>query len=138
MEAKRKALIIADEETLASASLLAAQIRAAEGLPYGASVVPAAEFSETDLLAAEVFFLGCSRPSPESFRRIEGMLARANFAGRSCGVFSKSASALEYLSKILKASDVFVARARLGEGAWPRELVEGALRGGAKIERHQS
>ena len=67
----------------------------------------ASEFAGTDLLPAGVVFLGCSEPSPLSFKYLDELLHHINLAGRSCGIFSpSSAKALQYLKNLLKSSDI--------------------------------
>jgi len=74
------------------------------------SIVEADAFDGTDILPARVFFLGCAMPSPPSFAFMETLLERINLAGRSCGIFSARADALNYLSGILRSSEVLVGK----------------------------
>jgi hypothetical protein len=89
--------------------------KAAEGISaalsgYQTTIRPAESFEGTDLLPAHVFFLGCETPEPASFAYLSEMLQHINLAGRPCGVFSTDKKALDYLSRLIKASD-----ARAGE-----------------------
>lgn len=66
-------------------------------------------FAGTDLLAADVFFIGCEAPAPISFSYLEEMLQHINLAGRNCGIFSPSSQkAVQYLKKILKSSEAAI------------------------------
>ncbi|GBU28419.1 hypothetical protein R84B8_01978 [Treponema sp. R8-4-B8] len=60
------------------------------------------KFEGTDLLPADIFFIGCENPSPSSFAYLEEMLSHINLAGRKCGIFSVNQKSLKYLSGILK------------------------------------
>jgi len=72
------------------------------GLLDGCSVnICASEsFEGTDLLPADVFFIGCGSPNPASFGYLSKMLEHINLAGRRCGVFSNDSDALKYLCGI--------------------------------------
>ena len=66
----------------------------------------ASEFSATDLLPAEILFLGCEEPSPASFSYLEELLQHINLIGRPCGIFSPdSKKAIKYLSGIVASSE---------------------------------
>ena len=72
-------------------------------------VKDASSFEGTDLLPADVFFLGCEKPQPESFSSLEDMLQHINLANRCCGVFSHASDeAVQYLKDIVKSSEVFI------------------------------
>ena len=73
---------------------------------YSAAVIQAERFSGTDLLPAYAVFLGCEEPKPSSFASIEALLGHINLAGRSCGIFSPNAKALEYLSALVRDSEI--------------------------------
>ena len=69
----------------------------------------ASEYTGTDLLPADVLFIGCEEPSPPGFGYIDVMLQHINLAGRSCGVFSPSSkNAIQYLNNMLKSSEIKV------------------------------
>jgi hypothetical protein len=83
-----------------------------------AAVIQAESFSGSDLLPAYAFFLGCEEPNPLSFSYIEELFQHINLAGRSCGVFSSSGKALEYLSLLVSDSEATVGKPFLtGDGA---------------------
>jgi hypothetical protein len=66
----------------------------------------ASEFAGTDLLPADVFFVGCEAPNPASFEYLSELFSHINLAGRSCGVFSPgSEKAAAYLAGLLKDSE---------------------------------
>jgi len=106
---KKKVLIITDgteiidsiahslEQTLTGAGSFAAS---------AVKICNAQEFSGTDLLPANTFFIGCEKPNPPSFEYLKDMLAHINFAGRSCGIFSVNKKTLNYLSGIIKDCEV--------------------------------
>jgi len=100
-------LIITDgsEETAGMAAHIAEEIGAArEGSKV--QVKPAADFKGNDILPAQVFFLGCKAPEPDSFAYLANVLKHINLAGRPCGVFSpESAEAAEYLAALLRDSE---------------------------------
>ena len=58
-------------------------------------------FEGTDLLPADVFFIGCGTPNPASFGYLSKMLEHINLSGRHCGVFSNNSDALKYLCGIV-------------------------------------
>jgi hypothetical protein len=112
----KKALIITDG--IESIQLIAGSIKdALTGFDYtDVKVCSAAEFDGTDLLPAELFFLGCEKPQPESFEYLEKMLAHINLASRKCGVFSTCESALIYLGDIVKDCEVSLGKPLLVSG----------------------
>jgi len=69
---------------------------------YEVKTCPAEKFEGTDLLPADIFFIGCENPEPSSFSYLEDMLTHINLASRKCGIFSVNENALKYLSGILK------------------------------------
>ena len=71
---------------------------------YETKICPAKSFEGTDLLPAQVFFIGCDTPEPSSFAYLDKMLQHINLSGRPCGVFSTDNKALKYLSKLVEAS----------------------------------
>jgi len=66
------------------------------------TVCSADKFEGTDLLAADVFFIGCQNPSPSSFSYLEEILAHINLAARKCGIFSDNSKVIKYLKGIVK------------------------------------
>ena len=85
MDEKQNVLIITDESkgTMEMAAGIAAAL---EGNKV--SVKPINEFKGNDILPADVFFLGCEKPNPDSFTYIKDLFLHINLAGRPCGVFS--------------------------------------------------
>jgi hypothetical protein len=66
----------------------------------------ASEFAGTDILSADMFFIGCEDPKPVSFDYLSELLKHINLAGRSCGVFSsRSKKAAVYLADLLADSE---------------------------------
>jgi hypothetical protein len=106
VETKKNVLIVTDG---AASTMKAAEQIAAE-LPVSHVVIRAAsEFAGTDILPAEVFFLGCEAPNPPSFAYLEEMLRHINLVGRRCGIFSpKSEKAAAYLVGIVKDCEASV------------------------------
>jgi hypothetical protein len=70
---------------------------------YQTTIRQAESFSGIDILPANVFFLGCEKPGPDSFSYLGKLLQHINLSGRSCGVFSTDNKALKYLSKLTEA-----------------------------------
>ena len=106
MSEKKSILIITDESEKSgnAAKQIASSLDSLKS--YKVLIKAASGFVGTDLLAADILFIGCEEPSPLSFTYLEEMLLHINLAGRSCGVFSSSAKAVKYLSKIVKDSDI--------------------------------
>jgi hypothetical protein len=102
VSAKKKILIVTDGSV--SINLIAKLIEAALA-EYSVKICPAGKFRGTDLLPAEVFFLGCMSPEPESFSELALILKHINLASRKCGIFSTSNKAASWLKKILKDSE---------------------------------
>jgi len=69
---------------------------------FNVKIYSAQKFEGTDLLPAEVFFIGCEEVSPSSFSYLEDMLSHINLASRKCGIFSVKNEPLKYLAKIIK------------------------------------
>jgi len=95
----KKALIITDG-TISIQSI--AQLIAGALSGFKVKICAASEFDGTDLLPAEVFFIGCENSAPPSFSYLEEMLSHINLASRKCGVFSVKEKPLKYLAKIIK------------------------------------
>jgi hypothetical protein len=95
----KKALIITDGTE--SINSLTKPIKTALA-GFNVQICSADKFAGTDILPADIFFLGCENPSPASFAYLEEMLSHINFASRKCGVFSVNQKALKYLSDIVK------------------------------------
>ena len=95
----KKALIITDGTE--SINSLAEPIKKAL-TGFDVKIRNADKFEGTDLLPADIFFIGCEKPSPSSFAYLEEMLSHINLASRKCGIFSVNQNALKYLGDILK------------------------------------
>jgi hypothetical protein len=102
VSAKKRILIVTDGSS--SIYLIAELIKAAL-TEYSVKIYTAEKFTGTDLLPAEVFFLGCTSPEPESFSELALMLKHINLASRKCGIFSTNSKAASWLKKILKDSE---------------------------------
>jgi hypothetical protein len=95
----KKALIITDGINSID-SLAKAVKKSLTG--YNVKICHADKFAGTDMLPADIFFLGCEDPSPSSFVYLEELLSHINLSSRKCGVFSTKQKSLKYLSNILK------------------------------------
>jgi hypothetical protein len=96
------ALIITDEsEAVRRAAKTISD--ALEGIKV--KICTAQTFQGTDILPADLFFIGCEKPKPEAFAYLEDMLSHINFALKKCGVFSTKQNTLKYLAKIIKDCD---------------------------------
>ena len=69
---------------------------------FEVKVCSADKFEGTDILPADVFFLGSSQDSPSSFSYIEELLKHINLAPRKCAVFTVELKTLNYLCAIIK------------------------------------
>ena len=69
---------------------------------FTVKVCSADKFEGTDLLPADVFFLGCERNSPSSFSYIEEMFKHISLASRKCSVFSVNLKTINYLCALVK------------------------------------
>ena len=72
---------------------------------YKVNVCSAQNFKGTDLLPADVFFIGCEESKPASFVYLEKMLLHINLASRKCGIFSVKEKTISYLRKMIKDCD---------------------------------
>ena len=89
--------------------------------------VLAKDFAGTDLLPVNCCFFGAESPNPPSFSYLYKMLQHINLAGRSCGIFSNSKKAAEYLSAMVQASELALyPDPYLGEGdikEWVKKVI---------------
>ena len=112
MENNRKILIITD--TSDQMQSLAARITAVIMNPpferYSIITTEVEQFSTTELLPAQVFFLGCQNKESFSNEYLEDLFTHINLAGRSCGIFSPDARAIIHLEKLVADSDVTVGK----------------------------
>jgi hypothetical protein len=103
VEAKKTALIVTDGAV--STQQMAESIAAALG-EFAVTIVPAGAFSGTHILPADIVFLGTEIPNPPTFGYLDMVLQHINLAGRPCGIFSGSASAVDYLRKMVHDSEM--------------------------------
>jgi len=123
---KKTVLIITDEsgETEKMAARIAAALKGNEIL-----IKKPSEFKGNDILPADVFFLGCEKPAPDSFAYLEDLLKHINLAGRPCGIFSPgSDKVIKYLSNIVKDSEAALSPEPLagsmeGIDSWVQKII---------------
>jgi len=117
----KKTLIITDgTESIHSAALLIEGVLSA----YKVKICEIGDFSGTDLLPAEFFFIGCEKPNQQSFSYLEELLTHINLASRKCGIFSTNEKTIKYLNSILKDSEVFVGQPLLIENDCKEAVVK--------------
>ena len=111
----KKALIITDET---ASILLVSHLLEEELKGFTTTICSAEKFASTaeELLASDVFFIGCDEPKPASFEYLEEMLSHINLASRKCSVFSVKENTLKYLSGILKDSEARLTEPFLANG----------------------
>jgi hypothetical protein len=100
VETKKHVLIVTDgaDSTVRIAGQIAAELK-----KHDVVIRAASDFAGTDLLPADVFFLGCEQPNPPSFAYLSELLRHINLAGRPCGVFSPdSARPVTYLTGLVR------------------------------------
>jgi len=98
----KKALIITD----ASESIQpVAKIISDTLTEFNVKTCTAENFAGTDLLSADIFFIGCENQGHKSFAYLEDMLLHINLVSRKCGIFSINESAIQYLRSMLKDSE---------------------------------
>ena len=68
-------------------------------------ICSAQDFTGTEILPTDIFFIGCENPSPKSFAFLEKMLSHINLAPRKCGVFSVNQKSVKYLQTIIKTCE---------------------------------
>jgi hypothetical protein len=118
-------LIVTDgaESTRKTAEAIAGELKKCKVIS-----VSAKDFAGTDLLPADCCFFGAENPDPPSYSYLYKMLQHINLAGRSCGIFSRSKKAAEYLCAMVKASEAALyPDPYLGEGdikEWVKKVVE--------------
>ena len=122
MKTKKVVLVITDgaDETVKMAAKIASALK-----DNKVSVKNASDFKGNDILPADVFFLGCEKPSPPSFVYLEDLFKHINLAGRSCGIFSPGAGkAVKYLSNLVKDCEVTLyPDPGTGIGKWALKVV---------------
>ena len=123
----KKALIITDGTE--SINSLAEPIKNALA-GFDVKIRKAEKFEGTDLLPADIFFIGCEKPSPSSFSYIEEMLSHINLASRKCGIFSVNQKALKYLGNILKDCEADLGETMLStDGGYQRSDIDKWVKG---------
>ena len=91
----------------------------------------ASDFAGTDLLPADIVFLGCEKPSPPSFKYLHELFQHINLAGRSCGIFSSAAETVQYLTDMVRSSEISLNPVTLSDknsssiGEWTAKTVSG-------------
>ena len=95
----KKALIVTDETE--QVKKIATYISDALA-GFTVKICSSDKFEGTDILCADVFFLGCAQNSPSSFSYIEKMLKHINLASRKCAVFTTDLKTINYLCGIVK------------------------------------
>ena len=105
MKTKRNMLIVTDNGGITRS--IAENIAAVFGgfTDWSVTVISAEDFSPTRLLPAHAFLLGCEKPAPPEFAGINDLFKHINLAGRPCGIFSTQASAIKYLSGLVRDSE---------------------------------
>ena len=110
MEENKKITIIIDDAVATQnlAKNISDVIRDFPFVGFTVLIIDAKQFMATDLLPANVFFLGCESPKPGSFDYIEDLFEHINLAGRKCGIFSSNGKAIEYLGNLIKKSEASI------------------------------
>jgi hypothetical protein len=129
VETKKHVVIVTDgaDSTVRIAEQIAAELK-----KHDVVIRKASDFAGTDILPADVFFLGCEQPNPPSFAYLADLLRHINLAGRRCGVFSPdSAKPLTYLTGLVHDCEAvlgepFVARdGAAGLKQWIKSICNG-------------
>jgi len=108
-----KALIITDgTESIETIALLIKETLTG----YKTTICPALNFKGNELLGADLFFIGCEKPSPSSFNFLEKMLSHINLAHKKCALFSVNQKAIKYLLGITKDCEADTKEPFLPEG----------------------
>ena len=99
----------------------------AELKSYNVVSVLAKDFEGTDLLPAALCFFGAENPEHPSFSYLFKMLQHINLADRSCGIFSNTEKAAQYLCGMVHDSELTLrADPFLGEGdikTWIKKVI---------------
>ncbi|MDR2596767.1 MAG: hypothetical protein LBC76_05530 [Treponema sp.] len=102
MSVEKKTLIITDEsESIQSA----AKIISGALIEFNVKICTAVNFTGTDLLPADIFFLGGENPEHDSFACLKDLFLHINLASRKCGIFSTNETAIQYFRGMLKDSE---------------------------------
>ena len=109
----KTALIVIDGATVGKfAGMISASLKG-----YKTTIRQAQAYVGTDILPADIFFLGCETSEPASFSYIAKMLQHINLSGRCCGIYATDSKVLKYLSKLVKDSGVNVGETLLVNSA---------------------
>jgi hypothetical protein len=103
VEVKKNALIVTDGTV--GIQQMAESIAVAL-VDFAVTMVPAGAFSGTHILPADIVFFGAEAPKPPAFTYLDTLLQHINLAGRPCGIFSPSGSAVDYLRKMVHDSEM--------------------------------
>ena len=130
VKAMKTVLIITDDsaETVKMAAGIEAALKG-----NNVSVKSASEFKGSDMLPAEVFFMGCEKTAPDSFAYLADMLKHINLVGRPCGVFSPtSKTAAKYLAGLVKDCEAalnpeYLIGSGTAVGKWARSVVSSSF-----------
>ena len=123
---KKAALIVTDgaESTQKTAEAIAGAL---DG--FSVTLAAAGDFEGAQLLGAELCFFGAEVPRPPSFSYLDKVLRHINLSGRSCGIFSSSAEALEYLAEMIRDSQALLPAGPFSGGgdpqAWAKKVAAG-------------
>ena len=117
MKRKKKTLIITDDSTTMQnlGEKITAIMKGQQFAEYSVVIIKGKDFSATDLLPVQSFFIGCETPKAFSSLYIEDLFAHINLAGRSCGIISNRAGAIKYLSALVRASEATVGKLLLAK-----------------------
>jgi hypothetical protein len=123
----KKALIITDG-TSSIDSIAKAVKNSLTG--FSVKIRQAENFTGTDILPADIFFLGCENPPLPSFAYLEELLSHINLASRKCGIFSTNQKALKYLTNILKDSEADLGETMLSlDGGYQQSDIDKWIKG---------
>ena len=126
-----KTVLIITDESVETAKIAAGIKTALKGNKI--LVKSASEFRGNDILPADVFFLGCEKPNPDSFTYLKDVLKHINLAGRPCGIFSPgSEKAVKYLAGLVKDCEAalnpeYLAGSGTDTGIWAKKVVSGNI-----------
>jgi hypothetical protein len=122
----KKAIIITDESE--SIQSIARSIKdALSGVKT--KVITAQKFVGNDILPADIFILGCEKPTPESFAYLEELLSHINLAPRKCCIFSTSEKTIKYLKGIVKDCEADLAEPLTIKDKFKKSDVKSWLKG---------
>ena len=100
-----KYLVVIDSEDSSKKAALAIFTE----LDSNVRFVEASEFSPVLLMEADFYFFGCAKSKPDNFEYFVDVLKHINLAGRECAVFSSEKGGIDFLTDIIKDSDVRLA-----------------------------